>query len=165
MRNNDGTFAKKEQNEVEYFGEYAVIWTTDKEGNRKTPYKVDLDDVERLLKYRWSVGTGGYAKHRSLKMHRLIMNAQKGQIVDHINQDVTDNRKSNLRFVTHSENMRNSSKTKAKSGHKHIRINPGGTFAVEFKCNGEKYYNGNIPTLEEALKKRNEMYEGVGYIV
>lgn len=46
------------------------------------------------------------------KMHRLIMDAQKGQIVDHIDGNKLNNKRSNLRFVTHAENMRNKSKKK-----------------------------------------------------
>ena len=40
-------------------------------------------------------------------MHRLIMGAKKGQMVDHINRDSLDNRKKNIRFCTYSVNMRN----------------------------------------------------------
>ena len=165
MRTEKGTFKPHGKNEVEYVENYALVWVVDKQGQRKRAYKVDIEDLDLILTYRWSEATDGYAKSRTLKMHRVITGAQKGQIVDHINQDVTDNRKSNLRFVTHAQNMRNSHLTKAKSGYKHIRINQGGTYAVEFRCEGVKYYSGNIATLEEALQKRNEMHKEVGYNV
>lgn len=40
-------------------------------------------------------------------MHRLIIGAKTGEIVDHINGDGLDNRRCNLRVVTHSQNMQN----------------------------------------------------------
>lgn len=40
-------------------------------------------------------------------MHRLIVGAPTGMDVDHINHDTLDNRKSNLRVCSHSENLRN----------------------------------------------------------
>lgn len=42
-----------------------------------------------------------------MRMHRLIIGAPDGMIVDHINHNRLDNRRQNLRIVTPSENMRN----------------------------------------------------------
>ena len=41
-------------------------------------------------------------------MHREIMEAKRGIIVDHINRNGLDNRKENLRFVSRSQNAMNS---------------------------------------------------------
>ena len=162
MRNEKGQFIKVGKNPVDYTSEYAIVWTTDKQGNRKIGYKIDIEDLDKVLKYRWSVNTDGYAKCQSLKMHRLIMNAEKNQKIDHINQDKTDNRKENLRFVSHSLNVRNSSKTRGKLGHKHI-VQMGNYYTIHLKCRGEKYYIGKIQTLKEAIKQRNELYDRIKY--
>lgn len=82
---------------------------------------VDEDDYEVLAKLKWhaSANRNGnvYAcrdvkidgiKMR-LKMHRVIMDAPSDLLVDHINHNSLDNRKSNLRICTKSENMRNRS--------------------------------------------------------
>jgi len=77
---------------------------------------VDDDDYEELSKYNWFYNNCGYAiKNKTgdsprQYMHRFVMGAVSGQIVDHINQDTYDNRKENLRFVTKSINARNSKK-------------------------------------------------------
>ncbi len=44
---------------------------------------------------------------KHIRMHRLIMDAKKGEHTDHINGDTLDNRRSNLRICTHAENCRN----------------------------------------------------------
>ena len=86
---------------------------------------VDDEDYELVSKYKWNANTekskdyttarttismvlDGFKWSRGIKMHRLIMDAKDGQIVDHINGDPLDNRRSNLRFVTSSQNARNS---------------------------------------------------------
>ena len=90
--------------------------------------KLDQADYYRLRKYKWIVygnGNSGqnlYAvrlklddtyKTTILSMHREIMNPQNGSIlVDHRNCASLDNRRSNLRFATRSENMRNCRKRK-----------------------------------------------------
>lgn len=77
---------------------------------------VDDEDFERLQKWHWHMTDQGYAASRKsigrgksyiLRMHREILNANRGQIVDHINSKRLDNRKSNLRFCTKSENSLN----------------------------------------------------------
>lgn len=77
--------------------------------------KVDDDDAELVSRYKWHVNDVGYAVWRGIengvkktvRMHRLIAKTPKGKITDHINHDTLDNRKSNLRVCTQSENLRN----------------------------------------------------------
>lgn len=47
-------------------------------------------------------------KGESFIMHRLIMNAKKGDYIDHINHDGLDNRENNLRICTNRQNAPNS---------------------------------------------------------
>lgn len=77
--------------------------------------KVDDEDFQLLSQYKWHVTSGGYAAtnikngtgYKYVKMHRLLMNPSQEFEIDHINRDALDNRKANLRIVTHQQNMFN----------------------------------------------------------
>jgi len=58
---------------------------------------------------------------KRIRLHRYIMKACPGQIVDHINRNRYDNRKNNLRLVTRSQNMLNSNR-KIISSSKYFRV-------------------------------------------
>ena len=78
---------------------------------------VDNEDFEELNKYKWScthtcglnyaVRGNPDSKPRHLRMHREILNTPVDMDTDHINGNGLDNRKSNLRICTHTENMLN----------------------------------------------------------
>ena len=74
--------------------------------------KIDDEDFERIANHNWWLLKGGYAysqtckngKRTTLLMHRLVTQAPKGVEVDHINGNVLDNRKANLRLCSRSQN-------------------------------------------------------------
>jgi len=76
---------------------------------------VTLDRQDGDLLYRaslWVSSHGylrGYFKRgEEFYVHRFIMQAKKGETIDHINGDKLDNRRCNLRICTQRENTRNS---------------------------------------------------------
>jgi hypothetical protein len=76
---------------------------------------VDDEDYDFLNQWKWSLGSGGRARRsgyknddtKTISMSRVIMNAPKDKYVDHINHNKLDNRKSNLRLCTNTENQYN----------------------------------------------------------
>jgi HNH endonuclease len=75
---------------------------------------VDASDYERLSRYKWcasSTGAQTYAyRHyqgRTISMHRFLMNPPKGMVVDHIDGNGLNNRRSNLRVCTCQQNAYN----------------------------------------------------------
>ena len=73
---------------------------------------VDAEDYDRLCEFKWyAVSSRGckYAKTgKNSRMHRMILNVKDSKlVVDHINGNGLDNRKANLRVVSHAENIKN----------------------------------------------------------
>jgi len=135
--------------------------------------KVDDEDFEHLNKYK------GYAdkhykygfvipkrhtktingKRENLCMHRVIMNAPKGKIVDHANGDTLDNRKCNLRICTILDNTRNKSIQKNnQSGYKGVHLaKKTGHWYTSIGLNNKILYGGTFKNKIDAAKKYNEM--------
>lgn len=96
--------------------DYAEIKIRRKDG--LSYIKIDLDDVEKCREYGiWSIGGNGYAASKSKEtgkmvyLHRFVMNICDNKIlVDHINHNLLDCRKSNLRIATMTQNMMNQHK-------------------------------------------------------
>ncbi|MDQ0062366.1 HNH endonuclease [Paenibacillus harenae] len=58
-------------------------------------------------KHIYGIGSVKYKDIEHPYLHRLLTNAPKGLVVDHINHDTFDNTNENLRIVTASGNARN----------------------------------------------------------
>jgi hypothetical protein len=92
--------------------------------------KIDLEDVDRCKNHKWNVNKYKRLNYErfyivsgsnGLMLHRFLMNAEKGKVVDHIDNDSMNNRKSNLRVCLHKENSRNSKdRVNNSSGHKGV---------------------------------------------
>jgi hypothetical protein len=80
---------------------------------------VDFDDFCRLIRFKWYAHDNGstfYAERPEyingflcrIRMHRVIMNAQKDIVIDHIDRNGLNNCKCNLRPATRTQNKWNS---------------------------------------------------------
>ena len=142
---------------------------------------IDDDMYEYLSQWKWycAVPTIGrdlkYAVRKVANpdktwtryfMHRVLLDPiPEGMIVDHINGNGLDNRKSNLRIVTYTQNsMNRKMNCRNKSGHSGVRWhNRSKTWEASIRIDGIWTYLGSSTDKEEAIKIRKlaeEKYYG-----
>lgn len=132
---------------------------------------IDDDDLPIVESKRWQAYGGPecyYAvnisringKLVSTYMHRLIIAPPSGMVIDHMNGNGLDNRRSNLRIATHAQNNQNRKmragsevpfKGVCRTGSKK---NP---YCVRMRIDGKSAYIGSYPTAEEAALTYDRM--------
>lgn len=129
---------------------------------------VDDDDYEKINSTRWNCNSFGYAvrvqrtkqdynKKEVLIMHRLIMKAEKGELIDHINGNKLDNRKENLRFADKSKNAMNMHRVYGKIPYKGVYFDKSkNLYTVRIVIDGKHTHIGRYKTPEEAAKAYDE---------
>jgi|GEM_PF-1927513 len=113
--------------------------------------------LKQLDEYLWCIDSLGYANSKKGRAHTLIMGKQpKGFVIDHINGNKLDNRRSNLRICTHRQNMQNQQvQSRSSTGYKGVwldkraRTKP---YQAMIKHIGERFYLGTYKTPEDAAK-------------
>ena len=131
---------------------------------------VDESSYSFINRWSWQRHTKGYA-YRSftygrkgerrciqIYMHRLIARAKKGQQVDHINGDRLDNRKSNLRICSSSENAMNRKKQSGfSSRYKGVSWNSEiSKWVAQIKIKGDQLSLGSFVNEISAAKAYNK---------
>jgi len=107
---------------------------------------VDDDDYVCLSKLKWHVSNKGYAVRgakNKIFMHKIINKTPKGWITDHVNGNKLDNRKSNLRTCSLSQNNSNKGKYNIKKmGACYSKFK--GVYAYKKNKKGDKVYLAKI---------------------
>lgn len=118
--------------------------------NRSSFAFVDDADYALLMQWRWRLNNKGYVvrsetiggKRVVINMHRVIMDAQRGQYVDHIDNDKLNNTRSNLRLCTQSQNQANRRLHKNNtSGYKGV-TRRGSRWHARIEVNGKSIHLG-----------------------
>lgn len=103
-------------NDIVVLQDYAEIILRNKFCEEIARTKIDLEDVDKCRQYKWhlrkSTGNTDYViaslpNNQKVHLHRFVLGCDANKEVDHINMDGLDNRKENLRIVTHSQNKAN----------------------------------------------------------
>lgn len=125
---------------------------------------IDADDIPLVSGRFWTARRRAksdgstathYAHSRSLKttLHRVIMGADHGEIIDHINSDGLDNRRKNLRKVNKSQNGANSRMSENNtSGFKGVSPAQTGKWFVSIRLDCKTKYVGIYQDKIEAAR-------------
>lgn len=123
-------------------GEYAII---------------DTEDVDRVSRLTWAKGAdavaaylgGGRAASKYIYLHRYLLKVDDPNVlVDHVNRNVLDNRKSNLRIATKQENAANMDRGSKWKGVTHSR----NKWKAQITVDGQCRHLGVFESPEEAAR-------------
>lgn len=132
---------------------------------------IDAEDIDIVNIRNWRIENFNnmYAvakiDKKRVYMHRLILSAMSGFVVDHIDGDTLNNRRSNLRIASTTENARNCKVQRNNtSGVKGVCWNKArGAWAARIKVSGKNIHLGYFSDLNDAAAsyaKGSAMYHG-----
>lgn len=132
----------------------------------------DIDDYDKVSQYCWTLSGVGYPvaslgnRSNHIYLHNLILGKVVNYDIDHINHNKLDNRKKNLRIVSHSENILNAKLNKNnKSGYKGVSWNKRySKWEVFITINYKHIFLGRYDNLDDAIKAR-KIYENQHKII
>ena len=134
---------------------------------------VDDGDFEWLSQWKWYAyynkfrdrweprrNYGRRPNRTTIRMYRAIMDCVSGdgKIVDHINHNALDNRRSNLRIATHSQNIAHQKGAQKGNACGLLGINwreKSQRFVARIQKDKKIFYLGSFPTAEEAVIARD----------
>jgi HNH endonuclease/AP2 domain len=130
---------------------------------------VDTGDYKHLSQFTWNYvyGYARLANAAKLKkqgvapkstMHQMLLPAPDGYMVDHVNQNKLDNRRSNLRLATHTGNMRNTSVKPNKTTQSVFKgvFKQGNGWQASISVDYKQIYIGFYGTQREAAQAYND---------
>ena len=143
---------------------------------------VDDDDFKTLSVFKWYAakttkagdfyavrGIRRRGTYQNVRMHRVIMSAKTGEVVDHRNHNTLDNRKDNLRLVTNSQNAMNrkGANINSRTGIRGVYFdNVEKKFRATIRVDGRQKSIGRFRTIKAAAiawdKAKNDFYGEYG---
>ena len=156
---------RTKHNTYDLYNEYGICY----DDKMKNHWLFDLEDYDKIKDYYWYSNHAGYATAKDKQrgttviMSRIIMGLDIGDklYVDHINHNVNDNRKTNLRVCTNSQNNMNkglqSNNTSGVTGV--TWFSRDNKWAAQIKINGKHIHLGLFNNISDAIAARKAAEE------
>lgn len=150
----------QKHNTYDLSGEYGIGYTSKGE-----EFWFDLEDYDKIKNYCWRTSPYNYvianaknSSNKEIRLNRLVMDATNDvECVDHKDWNRLDNRKSNLRVATKTENNINiKRKRNNTSGYTGVTKNNCGNWLARISKNNIRYNLGTYKTFEEAVEARHK---------
>lgn len=154
---------QRDGNEIIIIEDIAYIVLYNKSSEEVARTVIDENSVEMIKDYKWCLDGKGYVittiNNKNIYLHRFLLNCNDvDKVVDHIDGNPLNNKKSNLRIVTQKENRMNNS-LEGHGSSKRVGVcyckrekKWRATIQKDYKV----YYLGYFHTEEEAIKAREE---------
>ncbi len=153
----------RDPNEIAIKGDIAEIVLYDRKSQEIARAIIDVEDVKKAEKHKWSLSTKGYVattvKGRIIKIQNILgMPNKASRVVDHRDRNKLNNRKSNYRYCTNKENVRNSGISKNNvSGYKGVSWDKlKQKWRAAIMVNRKSIHLGRFISKIKAAKKYNE---------
>lgn len=160
---------RKKHNTYDLSGEYGIGYTSNVNSKNENVFYFDLEDYEKIKDYCWCFKGDDYLTTTILKddetrssimMHQLILPTENGYMPDHIHgkESRNDNRKSNLRIVTKSQNAMNQGlRSDNRSGVRGVYWNEhANMWIADIQKDGKRHYLGVFSNFNDAVNARKE---------
>jgi len=154
---------ENDKNEIVIYKDYAEIFLYNRKQEVVAKTKIDIDDIEKCTLHKWrywdnTVVTGNNIDYpiQQIVYYVLGLKTENNTVIDHINCDRMDNRKSNLRITTQAKNTLNrsfmSNNTTGIIGVCYDKSRD--EYVAEVKYEGKRYRFRKKMTIEEATYVR-----------
>ena len=147
-----------DSNEYEITNEGTWIYCFNRKNEPSGKFLIDTEDLEKVLTRKWRYWKGRYytGNYHPVTIHVWLLHPENNEVVDHINGNPADNRKSNLRITTQAKNTINKAiPSNNKSGIMGVSWDKQrNKWISEIKMDSIKCYLGRYNELEDAVFAR-----------
>jgi len=154
-----------EPNKIIIEGEASYICLNNREGEIIARAIIDTEDLDKIIEYKWfkrvddrivaNITKNSDSNRSHVRLHNIIMNPELGYMIDHIEGNALDNRKSKMRIVTEKQNSKNNKiQSNNTSGVTGVVKSQSETWVPQIKFNRKMIRLGNEVSFDKAVLKR-----------